>query len=106
MLVKTTNPVIVADVGIIPLSGGRSAIVDIEDFHRLKRYKWHYHRFGNTYYAARVVYSKNKSFHVYMHRQVTHCPKAKTVHHLNGNGLDNRRSNLLVCTKQEHNFFH
>ena len=106
MLVKVTGPAVVDNVGIIPLGGGKYATVDIEDFERLKRYKWHVHRWGNTYYAARVVRSKNSTFHVYMHRQIMHCPRGKVVHHLNGRGLDNRKANLLVCSKQEHNFFH
>lgn len=106
MLVEVAEPVVVADVGVIPLANGKSAIVDIEDLERLSKYKWHVHRYGNTYYAARVVRSKNSTFHVYMHRQIMHCPRGKVVHHLNGNGLDNRKENLLICTKQEHNFFH
>lgn len=106
MLVQITEPAIIADVGVIPLQGGKYATVDIEDFERLSKYKWHVHRWGNTYYAARLVRSKNSTYHVYMHRQITHCPRGKVVHHLNGRGLDNRKANLLVCTKQEHNFFH
>lgn len=106
MLVKTTKPVTAAGIGIIPLPAGKSAIVDPADLERLKRFTWHYHRYGNTYYAARLVRGKNSTYHVYMHRQIMHCPRGMVVHHLNGNGLDNRRSNLLVCTKNEHNFFH
>lgn len=106
MLVEVTEPAAVADAGVIPLANGKSATVDPEDLERLSKYKWHVHRYGNTYYAARVVRSKNSTYHVYMHRQIMHCPRGKVVHHLNGNGLDNRKVNLLVCTKQEHNFFH
>ena len=106
MLVKVTEPKVVAGMGIIPLTGGKYATVDPEDVKRLKKYKWHYHRWGGTHYAARVVKSKNSTFHVYMHRQIMHTPRNVVVHHLNGNGLDNRKKNLLNCTKQEHNFFH
>lgn len=106
MLVKTTKPAILGETAIIPLTAGKSAKVDPADFDNLTRYTWHYHRYGNTYYAARVVRAAAGPFHVYMHRQITHCPRAKVVHHINGNGLDNRRCNLLVCTKDEHNFFH
>lgn len=106
MLVKVTEPEIVVGMGIIPLTGGRNATVDPEDFNRISKYKWHVHRYGNTYYAARVVKSKNSSFHLYMHRQIMHTPRGMVVHHLNGRGLDNRKKNLLNCTKQEHNFYH
>lgn len=106
MLVQVTEPVIVADYGVVPLGGDKYALVDPEDFERIKKYKWHVHRYGSTYYAAREVKSKNSTFHVYMHRQIMHTPRGKVVHHLNGRGLDNRKKNLLNCTKQEHNFFH
>lgn len=106
MLVKVTQPEIVADYGVIPVGASNYAIVDPEDFERLKKYKWHVHRFGSTYYAAREVKSKNSTFHVYMHRQIMHTPRGKVVHHINGNGMYNRKKNLLNCTKQEHNFFH
>jgi len=106
MLVKVRTPKIAAGTGWIPVSGGRRAIVDPEDFERLKRYSWHVHRWGNTYYAARAVKGKTRSFHVYMHRQIMHTPRGMVVHHLNGNGFDNRKANMLNCTKQGHNFFH
>jgi HNH endonuclease/AP2 domain len=36
-----------------------------------------------------------------LHRFITDCPKGKVVDHINGNGLDNRRENLRICTHVE-----
>lgn len=36
-----------------------------------------------------------------LHRQITDAPNGKLVDHWNGNGLDNRRPNLRVCSNQE-----
>ncbi|KOS03136.1 HNH endonuclease [Paenibacillus polymyxa] len=33
-----------------------------------------------------------------MHRYLTDCPEGLVVDHINGNGLDNRRENLRVCS--------
>lgn len=40
----------------------------------------------------------------YLHRYLTGAPKGMVVDHINGNKLDNRLSNLRVCTQQQNSF--
>jgi len=78
----------------IRLTKGYKAIVDDEDFSRLARFKWQVHITGHgNIYATR--------HNVAMHRIIMNAPRGKLVDHINGNGLDNRRANLRICTNAE-----
>lgn|SRR3990167_2809158 len=68
-------------------------LLDDEDFERVKNIKWHYHHGGHSdnWYAM-------TSGSVLMHRLIMNTPKGMEVDHINGNGLDNRRENLRICT--------
>jgi hypothetical protein len=38
---------------------------------------------------------------IQMHRLILNAPKGADVDHINGNGLDNRRENLRICSRAE-----
>jgi len=83
----------------IPLTRGLHAIVDAEDYEWLNQYKWYAQpapRKG-TFYARRNC----RGGAVLMHRMIMRPPKGKVVDHINGNGMDNRRCNLRICTPAE-----
>lgn len=86
----------------IPLSQGKVALVDAEDFERLSQYKWHYSKRG---YAARGHYwkeeGKRKHTCITMHREIMGNPLGLDVDHKDGNKLDNQKANLRVCSKKE-----
>ena len=85
----------------IPLTQGKVAIVDDEDFEKLNQYKWCAHWNGHHWYATRSVKKNGKSIMIYMHREIINAPKGIPVDHRDGNGLDNCKENLRLCTQQE-----
>jgi len=81
----------------IPITQGKFALVDDEDFDNLNQWQWHF----TTGYAARRAWPSNKI--VLMHRELMQTPKGKDTDHINRNGLDNRKCNLRICTRSENN---
>lgn len=84
----------------IPLSRGMVAVVDAADAPALLGFTWHAVRTNGTFYAARRDGDKT----VYMHRQILgllDAPRTVFVDHDDNNGLNNRRSNIKVCTPAE-----
>jgi hypothetical protein len=80
---------------IIPLTQGKFAIVDDEDFEIVSQYKWCAERSsdGLRYYAVRNEGGKL----VRMHRLIMGFPKGN-VDHRDADGLNNSRSNLRLAT--------
>lgn len=78
----------------IELTKGCYALIDCEDLPLLNKNSWCVSSNG---YAKRGTKSKGKTTIHYMHRVVTRAKKGEYVDHINGNRLDNRKSNLRVC---------
>ncbi len=85
------------DVRYIPLTRGRFAIIDAADYERVSRHKWCVTGSGRRVYACRSVNGKQVS----MHRFLMNPPKGMVVDHIDGDPLNNRRSNLRICTVQQ-----
>lgn len=77
----------------ITLPQNKQVIVDDEDYEELSKYKWHL----SNGYAVRHVSTK-PDIREYMHRKINDTPKGLVTDHINGNKLDNRRSNLRTAT--------
>ncbi len=80
----------------IQLTKGRVTIVDDEDYDWLTTWKW----CTSQGYAARSVASDHVDV-IYMHRLLLAAPPKMVVDHINLDKLDNRRSNLRLCTRSQ-----
>lgn len=78
---------------------GHQIIVDDEDKHLSER-SWQLNSVG---YPRRTMYViEGKTYRTaLMHREIMKAKKGECVDHINGNKLDNRRSNLRVCTQSQ-----
>jgi len=82
------------------LSKGLFTLIDDIDFLYLSNYRWYAKRSAYNWYAVRGIKVKGKVIHIRMHRYIMNAQQGQVVHHRNGNSLDNRRENLVVCTQR------
>lgn len=82
---------------ILQITNGE-VLIDRDDLEKVKTFKWHV---GSTGYAVWRGAIGGIKQTVRMHRLITDCPKGKIVDHINHNPLDNRKSNLRVCTQSD-----
>jgi hypothetical protein len=86
-------------VSIIQLTQDKSTLVDDEDYNFLSQWRWL--TVGGKY-AGRYEYhirdGVKKKVCIYLHRFLLQTPPDMDTDHKNGDCLDNRRSNLRICT--------
>lgn len=78
----------------IPLSKGKFALVDPQDAAKLGKHNWYYGFRGYAMRSKLMPSGKRKT--VSMHREILGAKDHEEVDHINGDRLDNRRSNLRV----------
>lgn len=86
------------------ISAGHVVQVDEEDLPELSQHRWTYipRACGHGAYAARWVKKDGKRKTVYMHRQLMNDPPGE-VDHEDGDGLNNRRYNLRLASRNQNN---
>lgn len=81
----------------------KSVLVSDEDFDRVAQFKWCYS--ASTGYAVRKGRKNlNEPRTVHMHRFIMQGEKGVQIDHINGDKLDNKRSNLRVASIQKNSF--
>lgn len=82
----------------IPLTQGKFALVDDEDYEYLMQWKWH---FDGKYAMCNEYISEKKRHTIYMHAVIMKTPKGMETDHIDRNKLNNTRANLRVCTSSQ-----
>jgi hypothetical protein len=85
----------------IPLTRGKYALVDDDDFEWLSQWKWRCTFHGYAYRSPRVKGDRLKRLSIFMHREINKTPAGKQTDHIDGNRLNNIKSNLRSCSSAE-----
>lgn len=78
----------------IALTKNQVALVDDDDYERVSSAQWHTTGHGRWLYAR-------DGAGLLMHRIIMSPPPGAHIDHINHNGLDNRRANLRLCTREQ-----
>ena len=92
---------IVGDLAFVELNRGLEAVIDAADVPLVSGFTWYAHKNRNVVYVVRADRSGPKQRTVSMHRTIAGEPAGLDVDHIDGDGLNNRRSNLRLATKSQ-----
>lgn len=94
-----------SEVYFIYLTKNQKTLVDKEDYDYLNQFHWQAiaGRTKKEFYAIRNNgYASNGTrLKVRLHRELMNAPDGYEVDHINGDTLDNRKSNLRICSHAE-----
>ena len=82
---------------IIKTKSGHEILVDDEDWEKVRGYGWNISQNYRCKYAQAYVHGKGN---VLMHRIIMENPDLH-VDHIDGNGLNNQKDNLRLCTRKQ-----
>lgn len=88
----------------IQLTQKQVALVDDSDYDYLNQWNWFALKDKKSFYAARTIRIGKTFKKILMHRLIMSPPDNKQIDHINGNKLDNRRSNLRICSINENRY--
>lgn len=92
----------------INLNNGLSAWVDDEDFEIANSYKWSAYPHGKGYRVCRhnciTINGEWRSKNTRLHRFILKCKKGDIVDHIDGDALNNTKSNLRLCNSRQNSW--
>lgn len=78
---------------------GSCALIDRDDLEKISKYRWVARASKERTYVQHIINRKDGKYHaLHLHRLIMDAPSNMMVDHINGNGLDNRKCDLRVCT--------
>ena len=101
---KKPRPIRVeGEIAYVPLTRGYEAIIDAADVPAIRKYNWTAMPDKRTVYAWRKSEREppGHSQTIYLHRVIAKAPRGVHVDHADRDGLNNRRSNLRLCSNYE-----
>ena len=87
---ENTAKIILEDVEVI---------IDVDDIDKIKKNSWAFN--GKYIVCSLWQYSKKNYTPLMLHRFIMNAENGSYIDHINGNVLDNRKSNLRFCTPSE-----
>jgi len=102
MKVLVEGPHLDGLAAVVPIGAGRYTIIDKSNSVGIRQFAWRVHKSHSREYAIRKICRAGRERLIFLHRWLTHCPPGMSVHHINGNTLDNRRDNLQIVNPRFH----
>lgn len=85
----------------IPLTRGKWTTMDEADWQLVKMHKWFAQKNKHTFYARSSTHIDGKPVFASMHRLILKAQPLQIVDHKDGDGLNNIRTNLRICTNAQ-----
>lgn len=86
----------------LKLKNGEYTLLDDEDYSKFSGFVWNILNSSRKHkYVARGARTQGKYRKILLHREILEAPKDLMVDHINGNTLDNRKSNLRLVTRNK-----
>lgn len=94
------SPLFFRDI-IVGVSRFGNVLVSKVDEELFLRYNWSVVKSGEKFYARRKKRISGISKTFLLHREIMKAKNGQDVDHINGDGMDNRRENLRLCSRRE-----
>jgi hypothetical protein len=83
------------------ISQGQQMVIDKSDLGFVENFSWSAESYNGTFYVKTNVRKNGKWTTAKLHRLLLNAKPNEFVDHINGNPLDNRRSNLRIVTRSQ-----